>query len=583
MKKLISAIALLSSVLMANAQEKVKEVVSDVYDRNGLTVIVVNRGDQYDTNSLNFADKLVIDNKFDANVVDTKTFFLKKDRSQSLTDAEVDSLVSNSGVAKEILGYIYNRKEDGSMDDELLRHRGHYNATDQDVINAAAAKVGEQHLTWGESLVNSSYILVLDFMNIERPVDKKTGKVSDYYILTANAYTYKVDCDSDKLNEFYMSSWASATDTPEQKAAARAAFEKFQLDVVPVASVKNVSCLNKDGMFSSIGASFNSIGGSFKSMFKKSSKAGDAEEEQVEEVVAEPVFAENSVEKAENDAYANAVFNLEKKITEWQVATSIASVKPLKAKIGKKEGLSNGTRFRAYSYEEDEEGNLSSRKRGYLRAIKVVDNRQFATGETEPSTFYQISGLKNIEEGWTIKQNKDIRLGASVTGKVGGLSLSSVNVNLDYLIHISRVGSLYALVNVGLDPLMYTQSIGDYSITNFNASLGVGYGIHLGRIIELMPYAVVGADVLELNNGKFKDLSDEENKAVSALFVEPGIRVSFQVAYPFSIYLKAGYDILFNSDDANTHYSTLNNHVLLDPKYRHHSGVFGEIGFRYAF
>ena len=224
--------------LTANAQEKVKEVVSDDYDRSGLTVIVVSRGDMYDENSLDFVNTLVIDNKFDANPIGTRSLFLKKDRTQPLTAAEADSLIRNSGVSKEILGYIYNRKEDGSMDDALIRYRGHYNADDQDVINAAAAKVGEQHLAWGEDLVNSSYILLLDFFNIRRPVDEKTGEVSDSYVLDANAFVYKIDCGSDKLNEFYVTSWASATDTPERKAAAREAFDNFRLDVVPVASAK---------------------------------------------------------------------------------------------------------------------------------------------------------------------------------------------------------------------------------------------------------------------------------------------------------------------------------------------------------
>ena len=204
MKRTVSVIALLSALLTANAQEKVKEVVSDDYDRSGLTVIVVSRGDMYDENSLDFVNTLVIDNKFDANPIGTRSLFLKKDRTQPLTAAEADSLIRNSGVSKEILGYIYNRKEDGSMDDALIRYRGHYNADDQDVINAAAAKVGEQHLAWGEGLVNSSYILLLDFFNIRRPVDEKTGEVSDSYILDANAFVYKIDCGSDKLNEFYV-------------------------------------------------------------------------------------------------------------------------------------------------------------------------------------------------------------------------------------------------------------------------------------------------------------------------------------------------------------------------------------------
>ena len=107
------------------------EVVSDDYDRSGLTVIVVSRGDMYDENSLDFVNTLVIDNKFDANPIGTRSLFLKKDRTQPLTAAEADSLIRNSGVSKEILGYIYNRKEDGSMDDALLRYRGHYNAVRQ--------------------------------------------------------------------------------------------------------------------------------------------------------------------------------------------------------------------------------------------------------------------------------------------------------------------------------------------------------------------------------------------------------------------------------------------------------------------
>ena len=77
MKRTVSVIALLSAILTANAQEKVKEVVSDGYDRSGLTVIVVSRGDMYDENSLDFVNTLVIDNKFDANPIGTRSLFLK--------------------------------------------------------------------------------------------------------------------------------------------------------------------------------------------------------------------------------------------------------------------------------------------------------------------------------------------------------------------------------------------------------------------------------------------------------------------------------------------------------------------------
>ena len=63
--------------------------------------------------------------------------------------------------------------------------------------------------------------------------------------------------------------------------------------------------------------------------------------------------------------------------------------------------------------------------------------------------------------------------------------------------------------------------------------------------------------------------------------MEPGLRASFQVAYPFSICLKGGYDLLLNDIDARTHYGYINRN--LDPRLRHRSGVFIEAGFRYAF
>ena len=584
MKRPVSVIALLSAILTANAQEKVKEVVSDDYDRSGLTVIVVSRGDMYDENSLDFVNTLVIDNKFDANPIGTRSLFLKKDRTQPLTAAEADSLIRNSGVSKEILGYIYNRKEDGSMDDGLIRYRGHYNADDQDVINAAAAKVGEQHLAWGEGLVNSSYILLLDFFNIRRPVDEKTGEVSDSYVLDANAFVYKIDCGSDKLNEFYVTSWASATDTPERKAAAREAFDSLRLDVVPVASAR-ASSTSTSGLAGGSDAYVDVLAG----LLSKSLGQEEDKEGQVKEKTSAPVPEENTVVKAQKNAFADAMFKLEKLIPGWQVGVAVISVKPIKAKVGRKEGLSNGSRFRAYSYEEDRNGNLLSRKRGYIRAAAVADNRQFATGRTDPSTFYQISGVRNIEEGWILKEKKDLKVGVSANMRIGGLSALSVNATLDYLIHFSKLGSAYAIVSAGLDPLVYTQNQvfkdkedNPVAISNFNLAVGAGYGFRAGRFVELMPYVVVGTDYLKLDGDMvFEDFTDEENNKNAAFFLEPGLRASFQVAYPFSICLKGGYDLLLNDIDARTHYGYINR--SLDPRLRHRSGVFIEAGFRYAF
>lgn len=576
MRKNLIVLAIFASSWALNAQEKVEEVVSDKYDRNGLSVVVVTRGDMFDAPSVNFVNKLVVDEKFDVNQISTKTVEVIKDRSLSITRAQADSLVENSDIAKEILGFIYNRRPDGSMDDELLRHRGLYNATDQDIINLDAAKVKEQYLEWGEQLVGSSYVVLLDFTKIQRS-ENTDGEKNEMYECEVNAFVYKMDCSREKLDEFYTTSWVNAEDPQEIKNAANEAFEDFELNMGYVASANAKS--------ESLGLFMSNLGADLKGLFKgKNTEVKIESGEEVTDTLSSVVFAENTVEFAQNIAYESAMAQLENIIPEWQVAVSIASTNPLKAKIGKKEGLSNGKRYRAYSFAEDEEGNLVSEKRGYLRATKVSDNRGVSTGETESSEFYQISGVVNIKEGWTIRQQNDLKLGVSLTGKIGGMSTFAMGVDIDYLMNISRLGSAYALLSMGTDVLDYTRTVGsgDYTYSNFNFGVGLGYGFHVGRFVEIMPYAMVGGDYMELDgNMEWTDLTDDENKKTTVLYIQPGFRASFQVAYPFAIFVKAGFDILVNSDDNRTHYNYIN--LGLDEKYRHKSGLFAQIGFRYAF
>ena len=86
-----------------------------------------------------------------------------------------NSLVEESGVMKQVLAYIFNRQPDGSMDASRIVDRGLYNAKDQDILNAAAAKIHDQRLAWGEKLVDNSYILVLDFWNLSKDHSQSAG------------------------------------------------------------------------------------------------------------------------------------------------------------------------------------------------------------------------------------------------------------------------------------------------------------------------------------------------------------------------------------------------------------------------
>lgn len=135
---------------------------------------------------------------------------------------------------------------------------------------------------------------------------------------------------------------------------------------------------------------------------------------------------------------------------------------------------------------------------------------------------------------------------------------------------------------MGTDLLDYTVQIQGHNFTNFNVGCGVGYGLHVGRFVEIAPYAMFGMDYMKMNNDiGFEGLTDEQQKKTTAYFVEPGIRAAFQVAYPLAIFVKGGYDLLLDSDDGLSHYSQIN--LAVDKKYKHTSGIFAELGIKWTF
>lgn len=518
MKKTLFTLLLLVICTGVNAQTKVKEVVTDSYSRNSLSVVVVQRNDSFDGTVLSTVRTEGIPEKFDANEIVTKSVVLKKQRSQALTAADFDALIAENQFGKEIVSYVFNRTSDGVMNDDLVRSRGLYNADDQDVINARASKIGNAALeAAGNNLIASSYIMLLDFSNIKKEVDKDGG---ESWSTEGNVGVYVMDFSKDNLDDFYAKTWIYDTDSEDAKSAKRQAFDDYVINMIPVAN----------GKFTGTG-------------------------ETLDEAVA--------------SGYEKAIYNMEKAIPEWNVTVSVSDVKPIRAKIGTKESLKNGSRYRSYSYKEDKDGNLVSVKHGYLRATKIADNSGMATGETPASEFYQISGTANIQEGWTLKQSNDLKLGVGLSPKLGGISNFSVALDFDYIVDINTKGNtIYALVTVGVDPSTFG---GEYDVTNIMASVGAGYGLHIIRPFEIMPYVMVGGDYLSFSD------SDSDDSGKFAYFAEAGVRAAYTVAYPVQVFAKANFDLMLSK---GAYYDVVNTGCM---KHEHGSGIGFQVGVKYTF
>ena len=504
------------------AQAKIQDVVTSDYNRQSISMVVIERGDSYDSAVSNAVRSFTPSEKYDINKISTKSIKVSKLRSEAVSQTEADAAVKKVGFAREILASIFNRDASGMMNDKTVRYRGNYDAKDQDVINARAARVGEDALgDLGHKLVAGSYIVATDFYKVDRSTDKK-GNV--YWSVNSRAYAYKIGLGENGLNDFYEKCWIYDDDPQATREAKKRAFQELDIPMIPIAYSSNSSTAS-------------------------------------------------SVEAAARECLSGLITGLENQISDWEVAVTISARKPLRAKIGTKEGLKNGDRYRAYSYTEDSNGRLKSVPRGYLRATQISSNTGMSIGETEPSEFYQISGFANIDEGWTIKQSNDIGLGVML-GFGGGL-FNAIRINADYLINAKTNGQMsYALVEATMD-------FGSGSTaSSIYLALGYAYGLHLTRFVEIAPYLMIGDDYIATKSSYSGSTTEDTSRFIrsSGLVLQPGLRAVVNVAYPLQAYARMYYDVLTLTGDLYDYY----NEQYTSPM-NHHSHFGVQFGLKWTF
>lgn len=515
MKKLFTSLAL-CGCLVVSAQEKVRENVQDDYKRNSLSIIVVDRGDNYDDTVFEAVRSINLGDKFDLNLIPTNRITISGNRANTVGGIEVGKAVNASDLGKEILSYWFDRQADGTMNAKRLEQRGNYNADDQDVLNARAAKVGPESLgDTGYALVSGSYVMILDYSGI---TSSKNDKQEVSWSVTTNAYVYQIDYSQD-IEAQVIEAWIYEDDTPEVIAQKNEAYAKILVGMSPKATVS----------------------------YTTSAKEADG-----------------GVRAAIVEGYGETLLRLENQIPAWNVTTSIALRNPLRAKIGTKEGVKNRMRFQAYMVKGDRKtGEPYTVSKGYIRATTIADNRGMATGQSTKFTeFYQISGGK-IDEGMTIKQKNDLGMGVSLGYKVGGLA--PYNLTVDYLASINTKGfSHYGLLNIGYD--MFSGSkigdkVGKYldagdltgltdgGISYINFGIGYGFGIRPIRHVELMPFIMGGGDYMMNHNDFLNENAGEETEDSFmdkvAWYGNAGLRINFNVKYPLQLFIQADYTLLF--------------------------------------
>lgn len=490
---LLCLIAQLSNVAFAQQPEagKVQKQENFKYSRPSLTLLqVLGNGGEYGNE---FVNNFSSNEKFDFNTINTTAI--------NAGDNELKTLMAQN-IGKQVLFHWLHFDGKG-FNSDVLEARSMYNATDQDVILDASKRVADLKYQ-GRSLMDNSYVMTVTPSKMVPQYDKK-NKLTGYSTSVVST-VYKVNFNEDLLTAVW-DNWMDSTLTQEEQNKRMEFFNNLEVGLDSITTVQ--------------------VQGSGTT--------------QSEAIAA---------------ASEEMLTSLEKKIDKWQVVSTIYSKNPIAAKIGKKEGLKNSQRYRAFKLIEDENGELIQKGLGYLRATNVADNRSVATGETEEfSNFYQISGGK-LREGMYIKQKNDARIGVSASYNFGRhltkkTGFSMAEITIDYLLHTSQAMGMmqYAMINIGYDDAKCKIEgvSGEYKGQMLQVSLGYGVGFHPIRPIEIMPYAFVGCDYNLKNGTDTEKESDESFMKKLGYYGGGGAKISFMVAYPVQLFVKADYSYLFSA------------------------------------
>ena len=522
-KKVIVAILLTSILPLAGAKAQSSESsYMKEYNRNSLTMFLV-EGGRYSSELKSAMSSVVVPEKFDDNMLSKR--ILPPLSSSDAVKVKLESM----NVPKEIFEKWFSRNSDGRFSMSVIHERGLYNATDADVLEASASKLGLAKLQdAGEKLIRQSYVMVICFGEIktmeqiynEQDANRRqtaqalgiefipTVRIKSGYRAEVSGFLFKLANVSETMNDFYSNMWIFDDDSQSVMAEKRRKFDSTPFNLAYVTSVTTTV-------------------------------------EATEPNMGAPSAQSVMIRKLLNNSVDGLVSAFENKIEEWKVRTALYSTFPLRAKIGTKENLQVEDRYFVYEYRMDRHGQVTPKRRGVIRAKKVVNNSHVAEGSSDEklrnitSKFYQVAGHK-LEPGMFLEQSND--MGCGVTFGVSAGSLGGFYINGEYLLgqyigltqfkffmggHIG--GNTYDLTKCG--KFGTTSKFKEASFAFYGGEIGFSKGFFVMRNLSLSGHfglAMEWADALESEVKKDRKI---EGSLINATFGLVGAQAAINIRY----------------------------------------------------
>lgn len=502
-----------SGTLFAQDIAKSKTIPT-TYDRSSFAVFYIENPAQNHWSEVRpMIDSVIFSDKYDNNNF-SNIIISSSIAGQLPTKGTQDALLNelnNMNVGRQLIAKWYNRQPDGSMNMELIHKRGRFTATDADFLKAQTSKRGNAALEdFGNRLINLSHILVIDLQNV-KTTDELEIKNMKGWQANAIGYLFRLDFNEEKQNELY-DTWIYDDDTEDVKNQKRAAFDKIVFSLNPVTI--QIVLISATQLESSSGIRLALKAKSMEQLLKE------------------------LVQKS----YDEIIYKTEMNVEDLKVKTPLYQTRPLRAKIGLKEGLKTDYRFFVYEHVYNPKTNAAEpKRRGVIRVAgksSIVDNRKEATGDMGTSKFYQVAGRK-LEAGFTLQQQNDFGLELIAGGEAG--NTSGLLLRADFRLgRFIGIPAFYLYGEFGALESKYYYGT-ETSFVRYGAGLAKGF--QLGRNLEIRPYFGFGLD----------NTTDEGiGSTISSLYIKPGVNLALNLKHNIQLVGGLGaYSFIGDVTDAN--------------------------------
>lgn len=509
------------------------------YNRNALTMIAVNFNENHSNELFSRFPGLKVPDKFYNNPLANPVIQMSgvprpvndalPDLLRYMPDDFILQILKQNKTAQAILSTWFNRQNDGSFNVDVLKERGLYNANDNDYLTASASKRGASTLMdMGLKLVNQSYVLVFDFydiMTMTEYYDKKEiaadKRVSNGYKAKAKAYLYKLDFNEAVASDFFNNYWTGSNDA--DKASKAFAFENAVFRFIPASK-----------QYIDVEAT----------QYNPDKDAKNAKQKSREELMDDLL----------RSAMDNVTTQMEAQNEAFRVKAMVSDIKPIAAKIGKKEGLAFDQRYLVYENQMKKDGSVSKKMVAAVKSMKVTDNRTITAGHSDVSEFYQIWGGKVDNMGMYLEQKNDaglnIFLGYTIQGMQGytGRLEYYVSKLMGDLVSKGKSGMGLTSIKVYVEGAYDDRKYDLLDEKNFKftrVSLGIGKEIYPAPFIHIEPFLGYGIE--------FTDWTLEGTKFdFDTPYVELGGRLGLNIAYNIQLIGSYNYNLLFKTSVKNT-------------------------------